>query len=662
MEGAMTADAPHTAPRLPVIGIDLGTTMSVVAAIDQHGKPFSIPNQDGDLLTPTAVLVDQQIIVGREAVNASVMEPEAYADCFKRDVGSPVYCRGVCGVEVPPQVLSAFVLDQLRQDAQRRLGPVRQAVITVPAFFDESRRKATQDAGRLAGLDVLDIINEPTAAALAYGYQQGILHAHPSAASEPTRILVYDLGGGTFDVTILEISGTKASGFQFRAIATDGDVQLGGKDFDARLVEYLAEAFVQEHHTDPRQDPHSASQLWIDAQRTKHTLSQRSNTSVVVHHAGLRSNIAVTRELFEQLTCDLLERTETTTSLVVREAGLSWDQIDRVLLVGGSSRMPAVSEMLQRVSGREVDRSLSPDEAVAHGAALHAANIIQTAASGASMCKLININSHSLGVRGIDNQTRRPVNGVMIPKNTALPCTVQKTFSTIENDQQSVRIVVLEGESHRPEDCIQLGDCVIRDLPPGLPKGSQIEVAYRYGTDGRLAVSARLPATRRSASVEIRRNNAVELEDLDSWRQRLLATDSSPPNAINTTEKLDPGTVLRRLDDLYAQIGNAAIKQEMTVGGLIAAHRAACAALAALSAANTTYKQAVASQESTSHPDQLAHAFSQIDQCGKALQKARSHAKFACIVLGRECVKHNQVPSVVAAAGRAVEELRARVS
>jgi molecular chaperone DnaK len=305
----------------PPIGIDLGTTYSVIAQIDATGRPVTILNSQGDLLTPSAVFCDRDdVIVGREAVRAAVMEPDAYAECFKRDMGGSVYHRKVRGVDVPPEVLSAFVLERMKRDAEPRVGPIRKAVITVPAFFDETRRKATQDAGRLAGLDVLDIINEPTAAAVAFGYQHGFFQ--PNAADttdKPMRVLVYDLGGGTFDVTILEI-GPQG----FRALATDGDVRLGGKDWDERLIDHLAGQFATEHGVDPRSDPQDAAQLWLDAQEAKHALSERTRALVMLFHAGIRMRIEVTRELFQDLTRDLLERTETTTSLVIKEAALDW--------------------------------------------------------------------------------------------------------------------------------------------------------------------------------------------------------------------------------------------------------------------------------------------------------------------------------------------------
>ena len=627
----------------PAIGIDLGTTYSAVAAVDDHGKPFSILNQDGELLTPTAVLVDdQQIVVGREAVSASVMEPQSYADCFKRDVGSTVFRHGVRGVELPPEVLSAFVLERLRLDAERRLGPVRRAVITVPAFFDEARRKATQDAGRLAGLEVLDIINEPTAAALAYGYQQGLINLSAGLESPATRVLVYDLGGGTFDVTILEVAGTT-----YRAIATDGDVQLGGKDFDERIVGYLAERFVHEHGVDPRSDPQDAAQLWIDAQKVKHSLSHRSKTNTVVFHAGMRSSVEITREMFEQLTRDLLERTETTTSLVVQEAALTWGEIDRVLLVGGSTRMPAVAEMLQHITGKEVDQSLSPDEAVAQGAALHAAMLTRRQSDSLADCQLVNVNSHSLGVRGVDRKTKRSVNSIMIPKNTPLPCKQARVFTTAEENQQSVRVVVLEGESSRPDDCIELGDCVIRGLPAGLPKGSKIEVTYQYQQDGRVAVSARMPATRQSARVEIRRNHGADLEDLEAWRGRLLA----PPSVSGTTPT-DPGSALRRLDELYGEIGAVTMKMSLPPV-LKRAQQAALKAAQNQDAAAAAHQQATTDKASAASPAEAVQASSRVAKSQTALEQAQTQASFASLVLGRECVKHQHVPNEVA--GRLTE-------
>ncbi|MCB9938432.1 MAG: Hsp70 family protein [Planctomycetaceae bacterium] len=646
----------------PPIGIDLGTTYSVLAYLDETGRPTTLTNGLGDILTPSAILVDRHdVIVGREALKASTVEPASYAECFKRDVGTFVYRREVHGIQVPPEVLSAFVLEQLKRDAEQRLGPIKQVVITVPAFFDESRRKATQDAGRLAGLEVLDIINEPTAAAVAYGHQHGFLRrdsAGELAECDPMTVLVYDLGGGTFDVTILEIKGT-----QFRAIATDGDVQLGGKDFDERIVEHLAEQFIRQHGADPRSDPHDAAQLWLDAQEVKHTLSQRSSTHVVVFHAGLRTRVEITRQQFDEMTRDLLERTETTTSIVVKEAGLNWSQIDRVLLVGGSSRMPMVAEMLERVTGKTPDRSASPDEAIAHGAALYAGMLMQQSIDGrATTCQLINVNSHSLGVIGLDTNTHERVNAILIPKNTPLPHRSRWIFQTAKTNQRSVKVAVLEGESHRPEECIPLGECVVRELPPGLPKGSKVEVIYSYAANGRIAVSARVPETRQSAHVEIKRNNSHDLEDLDTWRARLLGKDEKPAAGSGTeaaipVKKSQRGNLLRRLDSLHIKIGYAAVGKE-TPEALQRTQASAQKATAAYRAAKTAFNHTAAACLKSKSSDEKVQSSSLLAAAKVRLDQYRTQANFACLVLGRECVQAGFLPAEAADLLKEVTALR----
>ncbi len=431
----------------PPVGIDLGTTYSVLAYLDPTGRPVTVLNGQGDLLTPSAVLCDgDDIVVGREAVRSSSLSPELYAECFKRDMGEASFRQKIRGNDVPPEVLSAFVLDRLKRDGEQRLGPISRVVITVPAFFDATRRKATQEAGRLAGLEVLDIINEPTAAAVAFGYNQGFLdlsrpagtlagtmYPWSGSAAGRQRIMVYDLGGGTFDVTILEIEGTR-----FRALATDGDVRLGGKDFDQRLVEHLAEKFRAAQGVDPRSDPQDAAQLWIEAQEAKQALSERTKATVVCFHAGIRMRIEVTRTEFEEMIRDLVERTETTASLVVRKTGLEWSQIDRVLLIGGSSRIPMVRNVLAQISGKAPDCSQSPDEAVAHGAALYAGMLMGQSSAEKPACELVNVNSHSLGVVGTDPKTREKLNVILIPKDTPLPCRVVRSFKTAKPDQRNV--------------------------------------------------------------------------------------------------------------------------------------------------------------------------------------------------------------------------------
>ena len=628
----------------PPVGIDLGTTYSVVAYLDPSGRPATVPNGWGDLLTPSAVLCDEEIVVGKEAVKSSTLSPDKYAECFKRDMGGLSFHYKIRGMDVPPEILSAFVLERLKQDAERRLGPIRRVVITVPAFFDETRRKSTQDAARLAGLEVLDIINEPTAAAVAFGHSRGFLDSAPPTPSNPPaprkteRVLVYDLGGGTFDVTILEIEGSS-----FRALATDGDVRLGGKDFDERLVNHLAEKFLATQGVDPRSDPQNAAQLWLDAQEAKHALSERGRTLVVCYHAGIRMRIEITREEFENLTRDLVERTETTTCLVVSQAGLQWTDIDRVLLVGGSSRIPAVRTMLQRISGREPDRSQSPDEAVAHGAALYAGILTRKANSpGQPLCELVNVNSHSLGVVGFHAKTREHLNVVLIPKNSRLPCRAVRSFQIAKPDQRNVRIAVVEGESHRPEDCIALGECVVRDLPPGLAKGTRVEVEYQYATNGRISVSARIPSIRLSANVEIKPTQMHDLADLETWRKRLLGQAGPvgqgfiPPQGDDSVDLSNRANVLKRLDALYVRVGKAAVGLELHEP-LSRSRAAAVASSVECDRAHAACKKAEQARQTAVTRAEIIRLDALLSQSRAEQQQKQVRCDFALLVLGRDC-------------------------
>jgi molecular chaperone DnaK len=504
-----------------VVGIDLGTTYSVIAHLDAQGRPWSIPNTAGDLLTPSVVLFDEAgPVVGKEAVLAAAMEPDKVAVCVKRDMGARTYRKKINGEYLPPEVISSVILRSLKVDAERKLGPVSKAVITVPAYFDESRRQATVDAGHLAGLEVLDIINEPTVAAIAYGYQEGFLDpTRPApAGARPLRVLVYDLGGGTFDVTIVEISGRS-----FRAVATDGDVNLGGKDWDEKLVEFAAEEFCRQHREDPRHHPASLQDLWINAETAKKTLSERPKAALYVNHLGTRVKVDITRRQFEEATAALLGRTRTTCAIVVRQAGLTWADIDKVLLVGGSTRMPMVVRMLEDLTGKPPERSVSPDEAVAYGAALYADLVRRQRdkSAGPAPFAVTNINSHSLGMVGVDGQTGRRRNQILIPKNTPLPHTVTRVFKTQKPNQPAVVIRVVEGESERPEACIQVGVCTITSLPPNLPVGWPVQVSYSYEADGRLRVTAHVKGQTSAVTTTFQRENRMGDDERQLWSQYL---------------------------------------------------------------------------------------------------------------------------------------------
>ncbi len=509
------------------VGIDLGTTYSAVSYIDDTGRPVTLVNAEGDLVTPSVVLFEgHQPIVGKEALKALATEAEHVAQCAKRELGDRTFHKALEGALYPPEALQALVLNKLRQDATRQIGQFNKVVITVPAYFDEVRRKATQDAGYMAGFEVLDIINEPTAAAIAHGFLKGFLNRR-GEINEPRKILVYDLGGGTFDVTVMEIRG-----HEFLALATDGDVQLGGQDWDTRLVNYVAGEFKRTFDLDPLEEPNSAGRLWRECEDAKRTLSARSKVSISCDYKSQAVRVEVTREKFEELTQDLLTRTEFTTKQTLQAAGLSWNNIDQVLLVGGSTRMPMVADMVRRLTGKEPDASVSVDEAVAHGAALHANILLSEARGQRPLLRVKNVNSHSLGVVATDTRTSRKRNAILIPRNTPLPVTAKRVFRTQKEGQKSILVQIVEGESASPDDCSQVGRCVARNLPVDLPAQTPIEVRFSYQDNGRLTVSVNVSGTRGELQHEITRDNTMSRQQLDAWRLFVTgqpAADQMPP-------------------------------------------------------------------------------------------------------------------------------------
>ena len=515
------------------IGIDLGTTNSVAACIDDFGRSEIVPNAEGDLLTPSVVLFDSsEVVVGKSARSATTIHPELVAEWVKRDMGSRTYSRPIRGEYLPPEVIQACILRKLKADVADRLGPEGSVVITVPAYFDEPRRKATADAGEMAGLNVLDIVNEPTAAALAFGEIHGYLTDRGEVREEMT-VLVYDLGGGTFDVTLLRL----APG-DVRALATDGDVQLGGHDWDLRLVDYLGEEFKRQHDLDPRDDPGALRRLYGLAEEAKHTLSARSRTSIRVDYGGKSSELEITRDKFEELTADLLERTSHTTRALLKTAGLDWSDVSRLLLVGGSTRMPMVVRMLYDQTGLEPDRTVNPDEAVARGAAIYAAYLLAQETEGHPGPDFLvtNVNAHGLGVEGIEPETMRKTNVVLIPRNTPLPARFTEKFTTKREGQRSIVVQVLEGESSLPGECTPIARTVIRDLPPDLPQGWPVEVTFEYGTNGRLNVKAVVPGKEREVSLDlaVERDSGLSDERLVKWKEAVSTSDSDGFDAFES--------------------------------------------------------------------------------------------------------------------------------
>ena len=497
------------------VGIDLGTTFSAAAWVDESGRTAMIHNAEGDLLTPSIVLfTDEEVTVGKEARTATGVHPDLVAEWVKRDMGRPYYTRPIHGRKLPPAVIEACILRKLKSDIVRTLGQADRVVITVPAYFDEPRRKATADAGEMAGLKVLDIVNEPTAAALSFGETLGYL-SRDAAPKEEMTLFVFDLGGGTFDATLLRL----APG-HIETIATDGDVQLGGHDWDLRMADHVADQFQKAQGIDPRQDAAAMNRILAAVVDAKHTLSVRGQASVHVEFSCRTMKIPVTREQFVAMTADLLERTAYTTRQLLAAAGMTWKDVSRLLLVGGSTRMPMVIDMLRQLTGIEPDHTVNPDEAVARGAALYAAYLLASEGDGRRAdFTITNVNSHSLGIEGIDPKTLRKTNIVLIPRNTPLPAKVTEQFATKAENQRSIAVQVLEGESSLPGECTLIGRTVVRDLPHGLPKNWPVDIAFEYGANGRLTVDAKVPGTEQGATLDLERAMSLSDEGIARWKR-----------------------------------------------------------------------------------------------------------------------------------------------
>ena len=482
---------------------------------------MTLPNRDGEMLTPSAVLLldDGSAIVGQAALDVAQETPDRVATLIKRRMGLADYGRAVSSNNYRPETLSAIILRKLLQDAEFRLGPVAKAVITVPAYFDETRRKATHDAGRIAGLEVLDILDEPSAAALAYSFQLG--HAgstEPALTSKPRTILVYDLGGGTFDVTLVKLTPKR-----FQTLAIEGDVRLGGKDWDDRIVNHVAEAFIAKYDEDPRNDAQALTMLQAAAERAKRTLSKVDQASVTCNHAGRKLVVPITRKEFETLTRDLLTRTRLTTQQVLRQSGLSWEQVDRILLVGGSTHMPMTSAMMRDLSGKQPDDTLAVSEVVARGAALHAGIVASRTAEGRKLLDPgvagnlqdvieISVNAHSLGIE-IRSENEK-INDKLIAKNTQLPSASSRVYYTASDNQPRVRVRVLQGEASQADACIAIGECWIDGLPSNLPKGSPVQVRCEVQSNGLIDVMALDMTSGRMARAEIHRSSGLSDDDL----------------------------------------------------------------------------------------------------------------------------------------------------
>lgn len=508
------------------VGIDLGTTFSTLACLDENGAPVPVANEDDLVETPSLIVLAEtgHVLVGPSRSRAAMEDPNNVVECIKREMGNTSYKRTFDGREITPEFLSALILKKLRQDAEKRIGKIGNAVITVPYYFNDARRKATQDAGAIAGLNVIDIINEPTAATLTYAWQRGELGAG-RGDGRPRQALVYDLGGGTFDVTLVRYTPT-----HFQVLATDGDVQLGGVDWNQRLADYVSEEFKAKFGIDPRESPSVAQLLRHDCDEAKIRLTKEPKVTINCRHGGKATSVAVTREKFEELTADLVQRTVDTTELVLEQAKLKPAELDALVLVGGSTLMPRVVKALKDVTGLEPYTGLSPYTAVAQGAAIHAAileakyrgersEIAEKVRKYLSTIRQEDVNSHGLGIVARNPKTGKNVNHLMIPRNSKLPVSVQQTFKTNYENQQRVNVQVVEGDAPDPAACSLIGNCRITDLPTNLPQGAPIEVSYSFDKAGRVRVSARDKTGGREATIEIERRGGLNNQQIDAYTQ-----------------------------------------------------------------------------------------------------------------------------------------------
>ena len=497
------------------VGIDLGTTCSAAAHIDASGHTAMIRDADGLTLTASVVhLGDETYSSGTRAFDAEIAEPERTVAYAKRALGSSVCPRPVEGRQFPPEVIQGCLLRRLHNIIETAVGDGYQAVVTVPAYFDEARRTSTWDAAVMSGLPLLELVNEPTAAALALGERLGWLR--PDGAPAAARnVMVYDLGGGTFDVTVVRFAPGR-----IQTLATDGDCELGGLNWDERLADHIHRRMQSEAGASIDASQPEQEYLLTTAREAKHELSDRQASTVTAIVGGHTVRITITRREFEELTADLLERTAFTARQTLSAAGLIWSELYHVLLVGGASRMPAVRSLMEQVAGRHVDALLDPDEAVARGAAIFARYLLDQRGLGAATPPLtiVDVNAHALGIEGVNLETLRTESVTLIPRNTPLPIEVERTFVTRVDDQPNVKVRLLEGESSLPAQCAPLASAIIRNLPHGTKKGTPIRVKYSLGANGRLAVAAAIPGLGEPVTIELQRERGLSDSRVQRWK------------------------------------------------------------------------------------------------------------------------------------------------
>ncbi|GIG62966.1 molecular chaperone DnaK [Longispora fulva] len=504
-----------------IIGIDLGTTFSAVAVVNNLDQPEVLLNRDGEAITPSVVLFQgDSPLVGTMAKRAATTAPLDVVEFVKRYMGDASWRFDTTeGRTFRAEEVAGMILKRLREDAEAALDePVTDAVVTVPAYFDDAQRRSTQDAGTIAGLNVVRVLNEPTAAALAYGLATGF----------NGTALVYDLGGGTFDVTILRISGG-----DFDIVATGGDRNLGGFNWDNELMNLINARFVESGGEDLIDGGHLEALLRERAVLAKHSLTQVARTRVVLGTPAHTGTVEVTREDFERVTASLLSRTRELTEMVRDDAGMAWEQIDRVLLVGGSTRMPMVRRMVDTVIDRPVERRINPDEVVALGAAVQArlAEAERGTAPGlqinGSPVRIGDITSHGLGTLALNPDTGRQENNVLIPHNSKIPGYGTGVFHTIRDSQTQIDVEVTVGDDTDPNYVrIVNGGNPVRVTIPPYPAGAPVEIKYAYDIDQTVFIEV-LDLTSRSSlgTFEVANVSNMSRADVLDAAQMMTATE-----------------------------------------------------------------------------------------------------------------------------------------